>query len=192
MVPGQSSVRIGLIADTHLLARPAAATGSRHRSRLTVAGRSLPDSVRLAFQAVDLILHAGDVYDAATLDALAEIAPVLCARGSEDDSLRNDPRVRDAQRIECAGFRVGLLHAFDFPIPEWRPLDRVLEREFDGPLDVLVFGDSHVPVIEQAGSVLLVNPGSATLPGGLAGPGTIALLTLSPAGPAARIVQLER
>jgi putative phosphoesterase len=150
-----------------------------------------------------LILHAGDVYDAATLDQLAVLAPVLCARGSEDTSLDGDDRVRDRQVLTLDGVRIGLLHALDYPIPEWRPLDRVLAREFGGPVDVLIFGDSHVPVIERVrvgapgqavqpdqAPLLLVNPGSPTLPHGRPGAGTVAILSTGSFGIQAELIQL--
>ena len=183
-------MRIGVVADTHLLAAPTAGPGHPFRPRLTVAGQALPTALLAALSGVDLILHAGDVYDAATLDRLAAIAPVLCARGSEDGSLAGDDRVRDSHQVTVEGVRIGLLHALDYPIPAWRPLDLVQAREFGGPVDVLIFGDSHIPVIERVEGVLLINPGSPTLPYGRPGLGTIALLDISPEGPRAEIVHL--
>ena len=183
-------MRIGIVADTHLLVGPVGSSGHAFRPRLTVAGHAVPAALVAALEGVDLILHAGDVYDAATLDRLAALAPVLCARGSEDVSLAEDERVRDSHLITVGGVRIGLLHALDYPIPAWRPLDLVLAREFGGPVDVLIFGDSHVPVVDRLEGVLLINPGSPTLPYGLPGAGTIALLEVGVGGPRAKIVSL--
>ncbi len=56
-------VRIGLIADTHNLLRPAAA-----------------DFLR----GCDQLIHAGDIANAATLEQVAGIAPLTVVRGNND------------------------------------------------------------------------------------------------------------
>jgi putative phosphoesterase len=58
-----STMRIGVISDTHGLLRPEALA---------------------ALTGVDHILHTGDVGDAAILDALRRIAPVTAIRGNVD------------------------------------------------------------------------------------------------------------
>ncbi len=55
--------RIGLIADTHNLLRPAA---------------------KLALAGVESIIHAGDICSAQVLEELREIAPVFAVRGNND------------------------------------------------------------------------------------------------------------
>src|SRR5258708_2067846 len=54
---------IGLISDTHGLLR---------------------ESALRALRGVEIILHAGDVGDAAILDALGKLAPVVAVRGNVD------------------------------------------------------------------------------------------------------------
>jgi len=56
-------MRVGLIADTHGLLRPAALA---------------------ALRGCELIVHAGDIGSRDVLDALAEIAPVRAVRGNID------------------------------------------------------------------------------------------------------------
>ncbi|HSC64031.1 MAG TPA: metallophosphoesterase family protein, partial [Caldimonas sp.] len=58
-----SPFRVGLISDTHGLLRPEAV-----------------DFLRGS----DLIVHGGDICDAAILTALAAIAPVVAVRGNND------------------------------------------------------------------------------------------------------------
>jgi predicted phosphodiesterase len=55
--------------------------------------------------------------------------------------------------------------------------------------DVVVTGHTHVPKIEQVGSVLYVNPGSAG-PRRFNLPVTVARLTISDGRPAARLIEL--
>jgi predicted phosphodiesterase len=54
-----------------------------------------------------------------------------------------------------------------------------------------VFGDTHVASVEKYEGVLLVNPGSPTLPNGLFELGTVALLEINKGEIKARIVKLR-
>ncbi|MEK7872756.1 MAG: metallophosphoesterase family protein, partial [Chloroflexota bacterium] len=87
---------------------------------------------------------------------------------------------------------IGLVHGLDYPEPSWRPLERAMQTEFGGPVDILVYGDSHVPVVDFHKGVLVVNPGSPTLPYGLARPGHLGILELVDGRAQARIIALER
>ena len=64
MVKASKGARIGVISDTHGYLDP---------------------QVLEEFAGVDHIIHAGDVMDAATLEALGEIAPVTAVAGNMDD-----------------------------------------------------------------------------------------------------------
>ncbi len=71
-------MRIGLITDTHI----------------PDAAGELPARIAEIFDGVDLILHAGDVYQSSVLDELERIAPVLVALGDDDSvGLFRDRRV---------------------------------------------------------------------------------------------------
>ncbi len=166
-------MRIGLVADTHI---PRDA-------------KSLPPHVKVALDGVDLILHAGDIYLSTVLDELETIAPVLAARGNGDRDL-SDPRVKDYLVLDLAGFKVGLTHTFYRETP-LTPLGKVMEQEFGTPVDVIVFGDTHVVVLERCQDVLVVNPGSPTLPNGRFELGTVGLLEIVGGSVSARIVQLS-
>ena len=143
-------MRIGLISDTHI--------PDYHPEP--------PAQIREAFEGVELILHAGDIYLPECLDWLETIAPVVPCEGN-GDFLRSieDPRIKRSQVLELGGLKVGLTHAV--PLPEVEPnttIERTMEREFGGPMDVVVFGDTHVEEVLNLKGVLLVNPGSPTLP----------------------------
>ncbi|MCX6022856.1 MAG: metallophosphoesterase family protein [Chloroflexi bacterium] len=175
-------MRIGLISDTHI----------------PEAGRTLPLQVFEAFAGVDLVLHAGDLHDLAVLDWLEVIAPVRGARGNGEDGSGgrpvrpHDSRLPPAQVFEALGVRIGVVH--DLPLPERPPhhtFEAMMEREFGGPVDVLVCGHTHVEGIEMIRGTLVVNPGSATLPHNLEPQlGTVGLLEIDEAGVLARIVPL--
>lgn len=123
---------IGLISDTHGLLRPECLE---------------------VFAGVDLILHAGDVGGLHVLEALGRIAPVAAVSGNVDPS--GTPELTERLVLDLSGVRVHISHGHECGTPT--PL-RLAER-YDA--DVIVFGHTHRPLIEQVGRQLFVNPGAA-------------------------------
>jgi len=119
---------IGVISDTHGLVRPQAL-------------QALAD--------VDLILHAGDIGDAAVLDTLRDVAPVVAVRGNNDkgDWAESLP---DWEVVEVGSVSIYMLHNL-----------KEIDISPAGIFRVVVSGHSHKPVIEERRGVLYVNPGSA-------------------------------
>lgn len=182
-LPGLSSLRIGLISDTHI----------------PEARRELWPQVFEAFAGVDCIFHAGDIHDLSVIDRLSDIAPTFTARGNGDDGSGGRPiqpfdrRLREAWLVELGGLRIGMTH--DVPIPEYPPhltLDRAMQRYFGRTdLDVLIYGDTHVESVDHINGTLCVNPGSPTYPHNLDTQlGTIGFLEISGGKADAAIWQL--
>ncbi|MEE8397536.1 MAG: metallophosphoesterase family protein [Desulfobacterales bacterium] len=177
-------MKIGLISDTHI----------------PEAGDCLPEKIKEVFRDTELILHAGDLHILDVLDWLEDIAPVKAARGNGDEGMGGrsivpeDPRILPAHVLHIQGIRIGLTHSI--PLPEevsWIPLAKTMDRLFGGAVDVIVFGDSHVDYIKQHDGVLLVNPGSPTLPFNLVGyVGTVGILEIEQGKTTARIVPLGK
>jgi putative phosphoesterase len=176
-------VRIGLISDTHI----------------PEACEALWPQVLHAFDGVELILHAGDIYDLGVIDALEALAPTYAARGNGDDgsggrfAQPEDERLREVWTLERGGLTIGVTHVM--PVPEIPPnltVSRALERLFpDARPEVVVYGDSHVEAIDVIDGVLCVNPGSPTFPHNLnTRLGTIGFLAIEAGRPAASIWQL--
>lgn len=126
-----------------------------------------------ALEGCALIFHAGDVCGAAVLADLAALAPCHAVAGNCD----TDPELPLTIQQEVAGIRV-LIHHGHLPVDmaRFRP-------------DVVVTGHTHVPKIEQVGSVLYINPGSAG-PRRFNLPVTVARLTICAGRPTARIIEL--
>ena len=167
-------MRIGLLSDTHI----------------PEAGRDLWDEVYEAFRGTDAILHAGDITVSRVLDRLEEIAPVYAAEGNHDQHLTDAPRIRPVHRLMFEGHTVALLHQFE---PFKLGIDGLVARWLDGDrVDVVVHGDSHRERIIEVDGMLLVNPGSPTLPRNLSSRlGHIGFLTLERGRPPrAEIVDL--
>jgi putative phosphoesterase len=102
-----------------------------------------------ALQGVDLIVHAGDVGLRRVLEALEAIAPVAAVRGNVDwpDRVGELPLTRVVQAGEALLY---ILH------------DRQrLAIDPAAPLNAVISGHSHQPVIEWKNGVLYLNPGSA-------------------------------
>ena len=169
--------KIGLISDTHIPRDVDA----------------IPPQVKTALDGVDLILHGGDIYISEILDELETIAPVFAVWGDEEEELRKDSRVKPSQRLTIEDVTIGVLHHLDYPESPWmRSFEKTMEVEFGGPVKVLVFGSSHNPMIEEYKGVLLVNPGSPTLPMGCLGLGTVGILEIDRGKAEARIIDLGR
>ena len=97
------------------------------------------------------------------------------------------------KNLELEGFKIGLTHAI--PIPEIEPyatLEKTMEREFDGPVDIIVYGDTHVEEIVWLKGVLLINPGSPTLPHNLTHLlGTVGILEITDGTVEAKILRID-
>ena len=137
---GDRMRRIGVISDTHGLLRTQATE---------------------ALQGSELILHAGDVGGAEILEELARIAPVHAVRGNMDwgDFGATLPvtAVVDLGSADGAPAEGG-----------GGPLAYVLHDREQLDLDpattgfrLVVFGHTHMPLVEERAGVLYLNPGSA-------------------------------
>jgi uncharacterized protein len=120
--------------------------------------RRLPAEVVDLFRRfeVGLILHAGDVNTASVLAELATVAPVLAVTGNNDDAELRE-LVPETVRFTVGRFRVAMLHGHGGPTARTEA-----RRRFGGEVDLVVYGHSHIPLIEQESGTILFNPGSAT------------------------------
>ena len=166
-------------------------------------GKHPPEEVALAFADVDLILHAGDIYSSACLDWLEQIAPILAVEVPPAPCV-GDPRVARKRVVEIGGRLVGLVHdliimnhgfevapgVMERQVGADEPLDDYLYQFFGEHVEAVVFGDTHIPMVERHQGILFVNPGSPTLPRQTRGLGTVGIMDTDDNGHEARIVQL--
>ena len=163
--PGAS---IGVISDTHGYLDP---------------------QVLEEFAGVTHIIHAGDIMDAATLEALEALAPVTAVAGNMDDGkLSKLPR-------EVAG-KVGGIR-FIVGHKRKRLLKRLANGKIDGvgkhdSPDLVVCGHDHLPAVEWIDGTLFLNPGSASAPHYEDDDPTIAIVEPGSAGLGVRFVRLPR
>jgi uncharacterized protein len=120
---------VGVISDTHGLLRPEALA---------------------ALAGSDLIIHAGDVGDAAIIDQLAAVAPTYTVCGNVDTGTWA-ARLPAREIVEVEGRLFYVLHDIG-------------ELDLDPPtagFAAVVYGHSHQPSIQTRDGVLYLNPGSA-------------------------------
>jgi uncharacterized protein len=134
-------VRLAVISDTHM-------------PRGT---RALPPACLERLAAADLILHAGDLTGAPFLELVRAIGPpVEAVHGNMDEpALKALLPVEVVVEVEDA--RIGMVHV---PGPR-RGRESRLAARFPG-CDAVVYGHTHVPQVELAGGVWILNPGSPT------------------------------
>ena len=167
-------MRVGLLSDTHI----------------PEAEKELPPELTEAFQGVDLILHAGDIYSASVLDDLERIAPVLAARGDDDyGSTLTDERVKEKHVLELEGQTLWLVHTRPYYLMSQWWEDKISSGQDKNP-DIVVFGHEHRTDVQHFNGILLVEPGSPTFLNYLHGLGTVGILTIDSGKADVRILQL--
>jgi putative phosphoesterase len=191
-------MRIGIISDT----------------RVPGGASAIPQQVTRSFEGVDLILHAGGIHIPEVLDWLEQIAPVKAVgriHGGQAErptplSLEsdNDPRVAEQQVLKLEGHTIGMVNNLqldgfnDDVLPGVigstrlldRPLPQIVEEFFGTAVDIVIFGRTLYPMVEEHHGVLFINPGSPSLPKNLVKLGNVAILNLTSEGREATIIDL--
>ncbi|WP_189080022.1 metallophosphoesterase family protein [Mangrovihabitans endophyticus] len=135
-------MRLVLTTDTHLPKR----------------ARDLPPALWAAIDSADMVVHAGDWVDEATLDLLSERSAALIACYGNNDGPRLRARLPEIAHATVDGIRMAVVHETG---PATGREQRCAARFPD--LDVLVFGHSHIPWdTTTATGLRLLNPGSPT------------------------------
>ena len=134
--------RLVIMADTHLPKR----------------ARDLPPEVWAAVDSADVVIHAGDWVDVASLDALEARAKRLVAVYGNNDGPELRARLPEVARVELGGVRFAVVHETGSS----QTRERRCSQQYDD-VDVLVFGHSHIPWdTTTATGLRLLNPGSPT------------------------------
>lgn len=135
-------MRIAVISDTHLPAR----------------GRTLPPDCIERLAGADLIIHAGDWSDLATVRLVRGLGPpVVGVHGNVDEQAVRRALPATAT-TEAAGVRIAVVH--DAGSAARRR--EALRRRFP-EARIVVFGHSHIPLLDTApDGFMIVNPGSPT------------------------------
>jgi hypothetical protein len=110
-----------------------------------------------ALRGADLILHAGDLSAVSMLEELRALGPpVRAVYGNADEPALRETLPRELV-VEAEAARIGMVH---IPGPAAGREERLVRRFPD--CDAVVFGHTHLPLVERHGRVWLLNPGSPT------------------------------
>jgi len=134
---------IAIISDTHM----------------PKGERRLPDSCLQRLAAAEAIVHAGDLCTLAVLEELRAIGPPVTAVYGNVDDAAVRMALPAAATVDLGPRTIAVVH--DAGSAAGR-LTRMRRRFPDA--DAVVFGHSHIPLIETApdGAFAIVNPGSPT------------------------------
>lgn len=132
-------VRVAVIADTHVPRR----------------AHDLPATAWRHIEQAGVLIHAGDITAPAFLGRLQRgVRRLIVVRGNNDHELSDLGERADAT---LGGVPMAVVH--DAAAPTGR---RTRLRAMFPHARVIVFGHSHIPVLDDDGDLLLLNPGSPT------------------------------
>ena len=140
MSSGIAARNIWVISDTHLKSE-----------------KNLPAEFVSRVSREDLIIHLGDFISSKVVDFLNNIASLKAVSGNCDP-----PEVKrlfpPTMIVNLGGLKVGLMHGSG---GQSETINRAL-RDFEGKVDIAMFGHTHTPCHFRSGNTLFFNPGSLT------------------------------
>jgi putative phosphoesterase len=113
--------------------------------------------VKKLLEGVDHIIHAGDIGASRVLAELKAMAPVTAVRGNCDyDQWALSLPVHTA--LEVGGARIAVGHV-GRQVQQWAEAGAAVSGT--NVFEAVVFGHSHIALVERRAGVLYLNPGSA-------------------------------
>ncbi|UCE65531.1 MAG: metallophosphoesterase family protein [Candidatus Zixiibacteriota bacterium] len=157
---------IWVISDTHLR-----------------SGQILPDAFTRRAGREDIIIHLGDFVSPEIIKQLKTIARLEAISGNCDP-----PSIRKSfpfeRIIEISGVKIALSHGWG---GQTETVQRV-KRDFEGKVDVALFGHTHSPYHAKSDGTVFFNPGS--LSQSRRGPDSFGLLHLDSEGIWGEVIEL--
>jgi uncharacterized protein len=120
-------------------------------------GRALPAACLAYLRDADAILHAGDFMELSVFRDLTALGPPVHAVRGNVDSAELQARLPLVHTAVFGDVRIGMVHDAG---PAAGRLER-MRRRFPG-VAAVVFGHSHIPLLESSGGFAIFNPGSPT------------------------------
>ncbi len=134
---------IGVISDTHIPER----------------ADKIPEIVFKIFEDVDMILHAGDLVSFDVFEQLEKLAPTRCVQGNMDRYY--GLKLPKSDIITVEGHKIGLNHGEVYPRGDTQQLKYIA---LELGVDILITGHTHWAFIKEYDDIILLNPGSPTVP----------------------------
>jgi uncharacterized protein len=129
---------IWVISDTHL-----------------TKSQILPDAFTDKVGREDIILHLGDLISFEIFEYLQSLCQVHAVRGNCDfPDLRRE--LSPKKTLELNGLKIGLMHGQGGQDETMR----LIKTEYQGKVDIALFGHTHIPYHHRDSGTLFFNPGS--------------------------------
>jgi putative phosphoesterase len=129
---------VWVISDTHL-----------------ISGQNLPGFFTSQVNREDIILHLGDFISLDVVQSLESLARLEAVHGNCDCYQIKD--IFPSKKIvELDGLKIGLIHGKGGPAETLN----AARKEFEGRVDIALFGHTHDPYHGRFGGTVFFNPGS--------------------------------
>lgn len=109
-----------------------------------------------AFKSVDMIIHCGDLCDLDVLKQLQTITKVVAVQGNMDDGVLRK-KLPLKEKLDIEGVKIGVYHGHGVSRDA---IGNAAAQFAHEPVDIILFGHSHKPLLEKQGSIMFFNPGS--------------------------------
>lgn len=118
----------------------------------------MPEQLRKELEDASLILHTGDWQSVELMEVLNDYAPLKGVFGNVDgEEIRR--LFPEKLTLELEGLRIGMTHGHGKGKTTEK---RAISSFKDEPIDLLIYGHSHIPVHKKIGNLVIFNPGSPT------------------------------
>jgi len=149
-------MKLTILSDTHI---------KKGQSLLS----RLPEELISIIKNSDIVIHAGDFETMECYEELASLSKLEAVHG-DTDSPELMKLLPERKVVKIEGINIGIIHKGQLTSENTDGL-RYLAKEMG--VDILIFGHFHHPIAHKT-EVLLLSPGSATVPG-IAEPSAIEL-----------------
>ena len=106
----------------------------------------------------DRIVHLGDIEGAEDYIEAVAGCPLDAVRGNNDFF----SQLPDEDIIEIGGYRVFITHGHYYCVNAG--VEHLIKEASGRPVDMVMFGHIHRPVLRKEGGLMVINPGSLSYP----------------------------
>ncbi len=122
---------------------------------------------------VDMLFHLGDyVKDAKKIAQILKL-DYMTVRGNGDYGIMD---VNEDELLEINGKKIFLTHGHRYQLGY--NFDKLYTRGHELSADLILFGHTHVPIIHREKGIILMNPGSPSIPRSIDRKRTFGLITI--------------
>lgn len=126
-------------------------------THLPKKSKSLPQKLLEARKEADKVIHTGDWQTREVYEEFQRGCPLYGVYGNVDDEYLQTALPGSFVWKE-EGYSIGLVHGHE---GTGSSTEKRVVNFFEEPLDLVLFGHSHIPYLRYHGKTLFVNPGSA-------------------------------